>query len=171
MADQTYTADSLTSVVFPGATATLDNGVLTLTSLQGPPGEANDGNDGNDGIDATMQNVKIGNDTYTASNINTVEFIGAAGVLNGTTLEVSGLKGDKGDVGDASTVQGPQGDSAMAIVLAPDASGTVMTYENPSKLAFTNAVGSIDALQTLTITPTGPTISVGPTSSYLSDQR
>ena len=42
-----------------------------------------------------MQHVKIGNDTYTASNINTVEFIGAAGVLNGTTLEVNGLKGDK----------------------------------------------------------------------------
>ena len=95
-----------------------------------------------------MQNVSIGNDTYTASNINTLEFIGAAGILNGTTLEVSGLKGDKGDEGDASQLQGPPGDSAMAIVLVPDASGTVMEYQNPSKLAFTNAVGSIDSLQT-----------------------
>ena len=83
-----------------------------------------------------MQNVKIGNDTYTASNINTVEFIGAAGVLNGTTLEVSGLKGDQGDPGNDSVVPGPPGPSAMAIVLAPDASGAVMEYQNPTKLAL-----------------------------------
>ena len=47
------------------------------------------GEDGEDGQSAAMQNVKIGNDTYTASNINTVEFIGAAGVLNGTILELA----------------------------------------------------------------------------------
>ena len=57
------------------------------------------------------------------------------------------------DTGDASQVPGDKGDSAMAIVLAPDSTGAVHEYLNPTKLQFTNAVGSIDELQTLTITP------------------
>ena len=46
-----------------------------------------------------MQTINIGNDTYTATNINTLEFIGASRVLDGTILQVSGLQGGKGDKG------------------------------------------------------------------------
>ena len=40
---------------------------------------------GNDGISAAMQNVVIGDNTYTPDDITTVKFIGASGVLNGNT--------------------------------------------------------------------------------------
>ncbi|MDA8582942.1 hypothetical protein N9L68_01890 [bacterium] len=123
VARETYLSDALTSLVSPGPTATLDNGVLTLTSLQGPPGQATDGTHGTDGLDAAPQHVNIKDDIYTKANIDTLEFIGAAGVLNGTTLEVSGLQGGKGDKVDASTEKVPPGDNATATVLASDASG------------------------------------------------
>ena len=78
-----------------------------------------------------MQAVQIGDNTYTADDITTVSFIGASGVLNGTTLEVSGLKGDQGEVGPVATEPGPPGTSATTIVKAPDLAGTVITYTNP----------------------------------------
>ena len=87
---QSYTSGTLTEVIFPGATATLNGTVLTLDSMKGDDGDTVHGNDG---IYAAMQNVVIGDNTYTADDITTVEFIGASGVLNGNTLEVSGLKG------------------------------------------------------------------------------
>ncbi|MDA8583351.1 collagen-like protein [bacterium] len=54
----------------------------------------------------------------------------------------------------------------MAMVLAPDASGAIHEYQKPTKLAFTNAVGAIAALQTLTITPTSPSITTDDATSY-----
>ena len=41
-----------------------------------------------------MQNVVIGNNTFTADDIIRVHVIGASGVLNGDTLDVSGLNGE-----------------------------------------------------------------------------
>ena len=66
-----------------------------------------------------MQNVVIGDNTYTADDITTVKFIGASGVLNGNTLEVSGMRGQQGLVGPASTEPGPPGASATTVVKAP----------------------------------------------------
>ncbi|MDA8583352.1 hypothetical protein N9L68_03940 [bacterium] len=98
--EHTFQTNSFVELVFPGANATLDSsGVLTLESRRGPPRDVVNGDDGEDGQSTAMQNVKIGDDTYTATNINTVEFIGATGVLNGTTLEVSGLQSGKRDNG------------------------------------------------------------------------
>ena len=81
-------------------------------------------------------------------------------------MEVSGLQGGKGDKRDHSTIARPPIDNAMAIVLAPDASGSVMGYQEPTKPAFTNAAGAIDALQILTTTLTGPSITSGDATNY-----
>ena len=71
-----------------------------------------------------------------------------------------------GDKGDASTEKGPNGDSATATAPAPDATGTILECLIPTKMAFTNAVGSIDSLQTVTITPTSPSITTDDATTY-----
>ena len=120
---------------------------------------------GDDGISAAMQNVQIGDNTYSADDIITVKCIGASGVLNGNTLEVSGLKGDQGEVGPVSTEPGPPGSSATTIVKAPDLAGQVVTYTNPPSLAFANAVGGLEG-DTLTITAGGFSITTDDATTY-----
>ena len=102
-----------------------------------------------------MQNAVMGDNTYTADDITTVNFIGASGVLNEHTLEVSGLKGEKGDKNDNSQEPGPPGPAATTVVKAPDLSGTVIAYNTPSALAFANALGQEDTDGVLTITAGG----------------
>ena len=80
-------------------------------------------------------------------------FQGTTATLNDGILTLDALKGDKGD-------------DAVSVVRVPDATGAVMEYQNPSKIEFTNAVGSIDSVQTLTITPTGPSITTDDATTY-----
>ena len=148
VAGQSYASGALTSVVFPGATATLADGVLTLESLKGDTGDVVNGEDG---TDAAFQAVVIGENEWTAENITKVEFVGAEGALDGTTLRVLGLKGD---TGDASVIQGPPGQNATSVVKVRDSAGNLLTYNSPDELQFDHAVGELSG-NTLTVTPYG----------------
>ena len=66
VAGQTYNSDALTSVVFPGATATIDNGILTLESLAGQ--------DGNDGSNSVMRSIIVADQTYNSDALTSVVF-------------------------------------------------------------------------------------------------
>ena len=70
VAGQTCAADSLTRVVFLGATATVADGVLELESLKGV---TRDVVNGHDGTDPAFQAVIIGDSEWTAGNITNVE--------------------------------------------------------------------------------------------------
>ena len=61
---QTYSSDSLNEVVFTGSVASLENGVLTLNSLQGTRGD--------DGLNAVMQTITVGSETFHTDSLTSV---------------------------------------------------------------------------------------------------
>ena len=69
--DDTFTPNTLTSVVFPGATADLTDGVLTLDSMQG------DSIKGDPGLDSAMQSITVGDQTFTSNSLTSVVCPGA----------------------------------------------------------------------------------------------
>ena len=71
VAGQTYNTNSLTSVVFPGATATLANGVLTLEAINGQNGN-----------DSAMASIVVAGQTYNANTLNPLVFPGATATLD-----------------------------------------------------------------------------------------
>ena len=72
---ETFTSNTLTSIVFPGATANLTDGVLTLECMQGPPG---DNIQGTPGLNSAKQSVKVGSETCASDTLTSVVFPSAA---------------------------------------------------------------------------------------------
>ena len=90
VAGQTYHSDYLISIVFLGATATFDNGVLTLESLAG--------HDGDNGSNSAMQSIVVADQTYNSDALTSVVLPGATATLDNGVLTLTRVQWPPGDV-------------------------------------------------------------------------
>ena len=143
---QTFNSNDLTSVVFPGATATLVNGVLTLDSMRGEDGQ--DGSDavvtgGSGGI--TVANGVVSNtkpcpdigvvsggitSTYLPTQLTAVRFLNCTHSYSSNILEITPIQSSGG--GGGSTLTAGSGISITNDVISNTKQMAVITLGGAS---------------------------------------
>lgn len=141
-------ADS-TVAIPPGADSTIAGPPGADSTLPSPPG-ADSTVAGPPRIDYAIQTITSGANSYTATDITDLVLEKADGVDSGSVLTMNGLQGTPGQDSTTHGPRGPQGNSVLIIVQAPNSIGQIVFYTKPGAIAFSSGGSFVDDVLTIT---------------------